>query len=414
MLRTQPFRAVRPRPDCADQVASVPYDVVSTQEARALAEGNPLSFLRIVRAELELPDTTNPYADDVYDRARSNFQKLRDDGVLITDDQPQLYLYRLTMGTHVQTGVVTCCHIDDYLNDVIRKHEKTRRDKEDDRTRHVLELNAHAEPVFLTCADNRALAAAIERDTRGTPLYDFTADADGPAPAVRHTVWAVDDAQPYVDAFAEVPAAYIADGHHRSASAVRAGTERREANPDHTGNEAYNWFLAVLFPASQLQILPYNRVVTDLNDLDPQHFLDRLTTVGTVSRTDNPRPATPGRICIYVAGHWHELVIDPSMIDRTSDIKSLDVTLLQEHVLTPILGIGDIRADKRIDFVGGVRGTEELERRVDAGEAAVAFSMYPTSIEQLIAVSDAGAIMPPKSTWFEPKIRSGLVTALLD
>lgn len=409
MLRINPFTAIRPAPNKAAQVACVPYDVINTAEARELAKDSPISFLHVIRAEIDLPEDINPYDDAVYAKARENFQQFLSQGVLTRDSQPRVYLYRQVMNHRPQIGLVCCCHIDDYANDIIKKHEKTRKDKEDDRTRHVLELNAHAEPVFLTYRDQPAIDKQVELDVNDRPLYHFVA-RDG----VTHTIWEVADAQPYVEAFKQVPCAYIADGHHRSASATRAGMERRAANPNHTGEEEYNWFLAVLFPASQLQILPYNRVVKDLNGLSPDEVLKRLGEVGSLSPTDNPTPSQPGTVCVYLNKSWHQLTFDPASIDHSDPIGSLDVSLLQERVLEPILGVGDPRTDKRIDFVGGIRGTAELEQRVNSGEMAIAFSMYPPTIEQLMAVSDANHVMPPKSTWFEPKLRSGLLIHSLD
>lgn len=407
MLRIRPFVAIRPQPNKASQVACVPYDVINTQEARELAHGQPHSFLHVIRSEIDLPADTNPYDSAVYTKARENFRSFLNEGVLIRDDSPRLFLYRQVMNHRSQIGLVCCCHVDDYTSDIIKKHEKTRKDKEDDRTRHVLELNAHAEPVFLTYRDQPAIDELVEADTNARPLFHFVAK-DG----VTHTIWPVSNAQRYVEAFEKKPGvavAYIADGHHRTASAVRAGMERRAANPKHTGHEEYNWFLAVLFPASQLRILPYNRVVKDLNGLSQSDFLKRVGQVGTLSTTKNPQPTQPGTVCIFIGGSWHALQFDPASINRTDPIGSLDVSLLQERVLSPILGIGDVRTDKRIDFVGGIRGTVELERRVNSGEMAVAFSMFPTTLDQLMSVSDAGEIMPPKSTWFEPKLRSGLL-----
>lgn len=409
MLRINPFTAIRPAPNKAAQVACVPYDVINTAEARELAKDSPISFLHVIRAEIDLPEDINPYDDAVYAKARENFQRFLSQGILTRDSQPRVYLYRQVMNHRPQIGLVCCCHIDDYANDIIKKHEKTRKDKEDDRTRHVLELNAHAEPVFLTYRDQPAIDKQVELDVNDRPLYHFVA-RDG----VTHTIWEVADAQPYVEAFKQVPCAYIADGHHRSASATRAGMERRAANPNHTGEEEYNWFLAVLFPASQLQILPYNRVVKDLNGLSPDEVLKRLGEVGSLSPTDSPTPSQPGTVCVYLNKSWHQLTFDPASIDHSDPIGSLDVSLLQERVLEPILGVGDPRTDKRIDFVGGIRGTAELEQRVNSGEMAIAFSMYPTTIEQLMAVSDANHVMPPKSTWFEPKLRSGLLIHSLD
>jgi len=402
-MRLHPFRALRPRPELADQVAAVPYDVVNRSEAAQQARGNPRSFLHVGRSEIDLPPDVDPYDSRVYLRAREALDEFLRHGTLVRDGEPALYLYRQTMEGRDQVGVVGCVHVDDYERDLIRKHEKTRPDKEDDRTRHVLALNANAEPVFLTYRGREEIDRAVAPVLASPPLFDFAA-ADG----VRHTVWRVPDPAGLVRAFERVPHAYVADGHHRSASAWRAGKELRARNPNHRGDEEYNWFLAVLFPSDQLRILPYNRVVKDLNRLSPGELLAKLARVGSVGRTDRPEPERSGVFCFYLDGAWYRLELDPAMVDARDPIDSLDVSLLQDRVLGPILGIGDPRTDKRIDFVGGIRGTSELERRVDSGEMAIAFSLYPTSLEQLMAVSDAGQVMPPKSTWFEPKLRSGL------
>jgi uncharacterized protein (DUF1015 family) len=306
------------------------------------------------------------------------------------------------MDGRAQTGLVGCVHVDEYERDIIRKHEKTRQDKEDDRTRHVLTLEAHAEPVFLTYRPEAKVQELTVAARRSPALYDFTAD-DG----VQHTVWRIARPQAWISAFGNVPHAYVADGHHRSASAWRAGKERRAANPKHTGDEEYNWFLAVLFPSDQLKILPYNRLVRDLGGKSAAEVLSALGTVGRVSACVDPQPSQPGTFCTYLQGSWHRVELHAGTIPR-HPIGSLDVSLLQDRVLGPILGIGDPRTDKRIEFVGGIRGAAELKRRVESGEMAIAFSLYPTTLDQLMSVSDAGAIMPPKSTWFEPKLRSGL------
>jgi uncharacterized protein (DUF1015 family) len=403
LMRLQPFRAVRPVPELAAQVAAVPYDVVNRLEAAELAQGNPYSFLHVGRSDIDLPPEVDPHDPRIYGRAREALDGLIAQGVLLKDRQPSLFVYRQIMDGRVQTGVVGCVHIDDYETGVIRKHEKTRPDKEDDRTRHVLTLNAHAEPVFLAYRGRTEIDTLSEALTSVTPLYDFTAPD-----RVRHTVWRVPDPALWVETFQAVPHAYVADGHHRSASAWRAGKERRKANPRHRGDEEYNWFLAVLFPADQLTILPYNRVARDLGGKPASQVLQELRNVGHASVTDHPRPPRPGTFCVYLAGAWHRIEIEKQTIDRRDPIGSLDVSLLQERVLGPVLGIGDPRTDPRIDFVGGIRGTAALERLVDSGEMAIAFSLFPTSMDQLMAVSDAGAVMPPKSTWFEPKLRSGL------
>lgn len=413
MIRIKPFPALRPRPEHAARVACVPYDVVNTAEARALAAGNPISFLHAIRPEIDLPDSADPHDPSVYARAKSEFDRFARD-VFIREREPSIYLYReemdLPTGRATQTGIVACCHVDDYLNNLIKKHEKTRQDKEDDRTKVVLAQNANAEPVFFLYKDRADLQHLIDAATAPPPLFDFTAP-DG----VRHTVWRAADPAPYVTAFAQVPCVYVADGHHRTAAAARAGCERRRANPRHTGAEEYNWFLAVLFPASRLTILPYHRIVKDLNALAPGDFLARLRAVGTLTANAPPSPSRQHQVSIYLKSlGWHALEFAASSIPTHDPIKSLDYEILADRVLTPILAIGDIRKDTRIDFVGGIRGPAELVKRVDSGDAAVAFSMHPTTIDQLINIADAGAIMPPKSTWFEPKLRSGLLVHTLE
>ena len=402
-MRLNPFRALRPPPEIAAQVACVPYDVVNREEAASLAAGNPRSFLHVGRPDIDLPASTDPYDDRVYAQGRAALDGFLRDGTLLRDADRTVYIYRQEMDGRGQTGVVACVHVDDYERDIIRKHEKTRKDKEDDRTRHVLTLDANAEPVFLAYRTSAAISADVAAAVKAAPLYDFVAP-DG----VRHLVWKVADPSAVLSDFAAVPLAYVADGHHRSASAWRAGRERRKANPKHTGNEEYNWFLAVLFPAGELAIMPYNRVVKSLNGLTAERFRARLATLGRLEPATDPRPPRPGSFAFFLEGRWWLLTMDASTIDRSDPIGSLDVSLLQDRVLGPILGITDPRTDKRIDFVGGIRGTAELERRVTSGEMAVGISMYPTTMEQLLAVSDAGKIMPPKSTWFEPKLRSGL------
>lgn len=402
-MRLHPFRALRPAPEHAERVASVPYDVVSRSEAAALAEGNPQSFLHVGRSDIDLPADVDPYDARIYATARQALDRFQAEGTLVREAEPSLYLYRQIMDGRAQTGIVGCVHIDDYERDVIRKHEKTRQDKEDDRTRHVLTLRANAEPVFLTYRARHDIGTLTAPELERAPLYDFTAP-DG----VRHTVWRIADPSRLVDAFRHVPIAYVADGHHRSASAWRAGRELRSAPPQHRGDGEYNWFLAVLFPSDELRILPYNRVVRDLAGMEPAQVLARLTRVGRVEVTDDPVPHRAGTFCFFLMNAWYRLELDEATIDRADPIGSLDVSLLQDRVLGPILGIGDPRTDKRIDFVGGIRGPAELERRVRSGEMAIAFSLYPTTLDQLMAVADAGQVMPPKSTWFEPKLRSGL------
>lgn len=409
MPRVKPFRAVRPTADKASQVASVPYDVVNRSEAAALAEGNPDSFLHVVRPDIDLPPETDPYADEIYAKAAENLQRMISDGVLQQDETESVFLYRQIMNGKSQVGVVCCCHVDDYENNLILKHEFTRPAKEDDRTRHVMTLGANAGPVFLTYRDDPIVNGLVDAAIREQPLYDFTA-VDG----VQHTVWKIDATAGYVAGLTSVPAFYVADGHHRAASAWRAGKARREANPDHTGNEEYNWFLTVLFPAEQLNILAYNRIIKDLNGQTPDQIRDQLAAVGTVEETKDPVPQNAGSFCVYLDGQWLRVTVPADSIDPSDAINCLDVAILEQRVIKPIFGIEDVRTDARIDFVGGIRGTKELEDRVNSGEWAFAVSMFPTSIDQLMAVSDAGEVMPPKSTWFEPKLRSGLLVHLLD
>jgi len=400
-MRIQPFKAWGAPPKFAAAVASVPYDVVDTDEAAALAVGNPRSFLHVTRAEIDMPRTADPYSDAVYAQGRAALEGFMRDGTLVQTQEPALFLYRQIMGTHHQRGFVTTISTLDYEQKVIKTHEKTRQDKEDDRTRHVNRLNAQTGPVFLVYRDTPELAAVIARTEAGAPTFDFTA-ADG----VRHTGWQLNDPASVVAAFGRVPAAYIADGHHRAASAVRVALERRAANPGHTGREPYDWFLGVLFPATEVQILPYNRCVKDLNGLTPAALHAAAARVFTVKSASSPRPASPGRICLYLAGAWHEL--SWSLPASATAEERLDVTVLQNRFLAPVLGIDDPRTSKRIEFVGGIRGVEELERRVRDGKAAAAFSMHPTTVDQMMAIADAGGTMPPKSTWFEPKLRDGL------
>ena len=405
-----PFRALRPRPETVAQVASVPYDVLNTAEARALAEGNPLSFLRVSRAELELPVDTDPYSDAVYARAAENYATLTAQAFAL-DDEPSLYFYRLRMGGHEQLGLGACYSIDEYDRDLIKKHERTRRDKEDDRTRHMAAVGAQTGPVFLTYRASADVNDIARRATAGAPAYDFTA-ADG----VQHTVWRVGgaDRDALVAAFSRIDALYIADGHHRAASAARARTEvaaRGGSSRDLGDGADYRTVLAVAFPHDQVQVLAYNRVVKDLAGLTPAAFLAAVSTRFEVA----PGPAVPeapGRFAMFLDGQWYTLT--PRTRPAASDaIASLDVSILQDQILAPLLHIADVRTDKRIDFVGGARGTAELERHVRSGAFAVAFSMYPVTVADLMAVSDAGAIMPPKSTWFEPKLRDGLLIHLI-
>jgi uncharacterized protein (DUF1015 family) len=400
----RPFRALRPRPDRAQEVASVPYDVVNTDEARALAEGNPFSFLHVSRPEIDLPPGTDIHSDPVYRKAVENFEKLIADAPLEKESGPCLYLYRLIMGEHEQIGVVAVSSIDEYDKGTIRKHERTRRDKEDDRTRHMLMLKAQTGPVFLTYRARPEIDEQVSAATSTDPLFDLTAP-DG----VRHTIWRLTDTESLVKGFESVPLLYIADGHHRAASASRARAELQQQSFTHTGKEDYNYFLTVIFPDSQVRILAYNRTVHDLNGLSPEEFLNTLRENFTISENASPEPRRRGHWSMYLGGKWYGLQLSPAATLPTGIVAMLDVSILQDRLLDPILGIKDVRTDKRVDFIGGLRGTEELERLVDEGKAAVAFSLFPTTVEELLMVSDANEIMPPKSTWFEPKLRDGLL-----
>ncbi len=401
MAIVRPFKALRPTPERAAQVAAVPYDVVNTEEALALSEGNPYSFLHVSRPEIDLEPGIDLYDDRVYAKAVENLERLRRECPLIEDPEPTLYVYRLIMDEHVQVGVTGCCSVDEYDQNLIKKHERTRKDKEDDRTRHTIQMRSQSEPVFLTYRPSVAINNIVASIMQKPPLFDFTAPD-----RIQHTLWTVDNPEALSQAFKAVPELYVADGHHRSASASRARAALKKANPHHTGQEEYNFFLAVVFPSDQLRILPYNRVVKDLNGQTPDEFLAAVSRSFHIA-PGSDSPARKGQFSMYFAANWHSLTpIHP--LDYHNPIASLDVSILQDRLLDPVLGIKDPRTDKRIDFVGGIRGTGELVRLVDSGKAAVAFSIYPTTIDDLMRISDAGEIMPPKSTWFEPKLRSGL------
>jgi uncharacterized protein (DUF1015 family) len=410
MATLYPFRALRPDAATAPRIAAVPYDVVNTEEARALADGNPLSFLRVSRAEIELPPGTDPYADGVYQRAADNFKMLRN-AHLIVDAEPSVYLYRLQLGTHVQTGLAGCFSIDEYDGGVIKKHERTRRDKEDDRTKHMLALGAQTGPVFLTYRAADEIDRIADAASSGAPIIDFTAPDQ-----VRHTLWRVDgaDRDALVAAVGRLPALYIADGHHRAASAARARSEMRERRLSGTslgdGADA-STMLAVAFPHNQVQILSYNRTVKDLGGLSSDAFLAAVRERFDV-QSGPATPARRGDLSMYTNQTWYTLRSRVAP-DPKDPIGSLDVSVLQERLLEPVLAIADVRTDRRIDFVGGGRGTNTLEQIVDSGKAAVAFSLFPVDVADLMAVSDAGEIMPPKSTWFEPKLRDGLLVHLI-
>lgn len=399
-MRIRAFTGLVPVAARAPEVACVPYDVVDTQEAAALAAGKPASLLHVDRAEIDLPAGTDPYSEAVYAQARASFLKLQREGVLVRESGPCLYLYQQQMGAHVQRGLVALCHVEDYDAELIKKHEKTRKDKEDDRTRLIDTLGANTGPIFLTYRDDTVINALVAARVREKPQHDFTAP-DG----IRHTVWRIAGGQEFITAFGRVPVTYIADGHHRAASAARVARLRRERNPQHSGMEDYNWFLCVLFPAGELKILPYNRIVFDLNGRSPADFLAAVKTRFGLEENAPPSPAETGRVSMYLGGKWYGLrcPVNPA----ADPVARLDVSILQDQLLAPLLGIDDPRTSKRIDFVGGIRGADELVRRVDA-QGGVAFSMYPVTVAQLMDIADAGQIMPPKSTWFEPKLRSGL------
>jgi uncharacterized protein (DUF1015 family) len=403
-MRIRSFQGLVPTPKLAADVAAVPYDVVNREESFALAHDKPLNLLHIDRAEIDLPLEVDPYDAQVYAKAAENFAKLQSEGVLVREPKRCMYLYRQTVGKHSQTGLVTTCDVGDYEQDIIKKHEKTRQDKEDDRTRLVDTLSANTGPIFLTYRGSKSIDAILSGVTEAAPINDFTA-ADG----VRHQVWriGVGACVSLESLFADkVPCAYIADGHHRAASAFRVGKKRQAANPGLPPEADSNWFLSVLFPGEELFILPYNRAVKDLNGLTPEEFVNKVESIFSLKYTTVKDPTEPGQCCMYLGGKWHALSWQPAA--NASPIDQLDVSILQDRLLNPVLGIEDPRTSKRIDFIGGIRGTQELEKLVDSGAAAVAFSMYPVTVDQLMAISDAGQIMPPKSTWFEPKLRSGL------
>ncbi len=395
-MKINAFKAIRPTAELAEKVASVPYDTINRFEAAKLAENNPYSFLRIIRAEIELAASVDIHDDKVYKHSAENLEKFLDNGTLVMENEPSFYIYRQIMDGHSQSGIVCCCHIDDYENNIIRKHEHVLPAKVEDRTHLIKELNANTGPIFLTYRDKAEIDKLVQEEEANEPLFNFTSE-DG----VQHTVWKVSDCELLYRYLGEVPLAYVADGHHRAASAVAVGQERRNANPDHNGDEEYNWFVSVLFPATQLKILPYNRIVADFNGMSHEGFLDVIKSRFEFDNVHLPKPTARGSVSMYLAGEWHSF-----WLGETDDI--LDADALQDQLLGPILGIEDPKTDKRISFIGGIRGTEELEKLVDTGEHAVAFSMYPVAIEQVMGISDDGQVMPPKSTWFEPKLRSGL------
>jgi uncharacterized protein (DUF1015 family) len=407
----QPFAALRPAPGRANDVVAPPYDVLSTEEARLRAQGRPWSFLHISKPEIDLPPGTDPYAPEVYAKAAENLRNMVQAGVLVRDPAPCYYAYRIVMGEHVQTGLVGAASVADYDSNRIRKHEYTRPDKEDDRVRQIDALDAQTGPVLLAYPDAPQVDAILAAASAGEP--DSDAELDG----VRHTLWAIRDAATLTRitaAFDAMPALYIADGHHRSASASRIAASRRAANPQHRGDESYNFFLSVIFPSHEMRILDYNRVIADLNGLAAESLIERIGSAFSVEAASAAvKPERPGVFGLYLAGRWYRLAIRPELIPA-DPVGRLDVSLLQNNLIAPILGITDPRRDKRIDFVGGIRGLGELEKRVNSGEMALALSLHPTRMEDLMAVADANEVMPPKSTWFEPKLADGVASHALD
>jgi uncharacterized protein (DUF1015 family) len=415
MAIIRPFKALRPTKEKAQLVASVPYDVVNRDEAKHFAEGNPLSYLHITRSEIDLPEVKDVYSKEVYLKAKQNLKRIIKEAPLKLDEKPSFYLYRLIMDGRSQTGICATFSVDDYDNDIILKHEKTRKVKEDDRTNHIITTEAQTGIVFLTYRGVKNVNDVVEKTmNERKPEYDFTSP-DG----IQHTVWIVPEkySQIIIDEFVKIKNLYIADGHHRAKSASRAREEKKKANPKHKGDEEYNYFVAVLFPAEQLKILPYNRVVFDLNKLSKEDFLNAISEKFEVKPTNDKEPKTKNNFCIYLDKQWYHLKARDSVLASLSLEKSvgekLDVSILQNFLLNPVLGIDDPRTNNRIDFIGGIRGTKELEKLVDSGKAAVSFSLYPVGLDDLMNISDAGEVMPPKSTWFEPKLRDGLLTHLI-
>ena len=410
MAVIKPFKGVRPPRELVEQVQSRPYDVLNSAEARAEAEGNEKSLYHIIRPEIDFPVGTDEHAPQVYARAAENFAKFQKEGWLVQDSKEQYYIYAQTMDGHTQYGLVVCAYVNDYMNGVIKKHELTRKDKEEDRMKHVRVNDANIEPVFFAYPDNSLLDDIVARYTAAEPEYDFTAQLDG----FRHRLWVVDndaDIATITEQFAAMPALYIADGHHRSAAAALVGKEKADNNPAHRGDEEYNYFMAVCFPSSQLTIIDYNRVVKDLNGLSHEEFLAALSKNFVVEKKGKEiyKPVALHNFALYLGGNWYSLTAKDGVYDDSDPIGVLDVTISSNLILDEILGIKDLRTDKRIDFVGGIRGLGELERRVDSGEMEVALALYPVSMKQLTDIADTGNIMPPKTTWFEPKLRSGLV-----
>ncbi len=414
MAILKPFRGFRPPKEIVKDLASRPYDVLNSAEARDEAGDNPYSFLRVVKPEIELPEDTDLYSQQVYDKARENFERFISNGWLKRDEKPNYYVYAQTWGEKTQYGIVGCAGVEDYMNEIIKKHELTRPDKEEDRMKHVRMLNANAEPVFFTYPQLGEVDEIVAGVVKAPPVYDFVAD-DG----FGHLFWVIEKERTIErleELFAGVKYFYVADGHHRTAAAALVGNEKKGQNPGHRGDEPYNFFMAVLFPDNQLTIIDYNRVVKDLNGLTKEEFLDRLDNDFVVENkgAGEFKPDALHLLSMYLDGEWYALKAKDHTYDDNDPIGVLDVTILSRSVLEPILGIKNLRTDKRIDFVGGIRGLGELKRRVDSGEMQVAFALYPVTMKQLMDIADTGNIMPPKTTWFEPKLRSGLVVNVLD
>lgn len=408
MAIIKPFRALRPVAEKAKQVSCVPYDIVYESEVREFIDKNPLSFLRVTRSEAEFPAGSNPPCEAVYAKARENLEWFIEQKIFARDAQPCIYIYRLATETHAQTGVVACCSLEEYELGIIKKHEKTRPDKVEDRTEHMLALEAQTGLIFLAFRNTDKIRQLIHAATGNKPIYNFHC-SDG----TRQTIWEINLPEDFVQAFSEVPALYIADGHHRIESANLARKILKEKNPEHTGAEDYNFVVAGIFPAEDLKILAYNRVVKDLDGLSEEEFFERVKENFLIEETDEKTPDSHGEICMYLNGNWYKLTFNVKFFREPDPIERLDVSILQDYLLKPILGIDDPRTDRRIGFVGGARGTDELEKVVDEGVAKLAFSLFPTTMDDLFDVSDMDAIMPPKSTWFEPKLKDGLLVHLI-
>ena len=414
MVKIKPFKGIRPAKEYAKDIASPPYDVINKQEARKMAEGNDKSFLHVIKPEIDVPDSVNEYSEDIYKKGVENINKMIENNYLIQDDKENLCIYAQTMNNKIQYGLVACASSEEYLNDTIKKHELTRPDKEEDRRKHVRYSNMNYEPVFFTYHANKEIDNIIEKEIQKTPEYDFVSDDD-----IRHQVWIIDDDQiikQLISLFGSVKNTYVADGHHRSTAAATIGKEKKENNPNHTGDEEYNYFLAVHFPDNQLSIIDYNRVVKDLNGLTKEELISKLSDKFEVENkgTTPYKPASLHNFSMYLDGEWYSLTAKEGTYNDADPIDVLDVTILSKCVLDPILDIKDLRKSKRIDFVGGIRGIGELKKRVDSGEMDVAFALYPVTMDQLINIADTGNIMPPKTTWFEPKLRSGLLIHSLE